>query len=211
MVVRKLFPNFFQTEQPVTNRLQALFGLVPDAPTIPLAVLEKVHDTAALLGPEWYGVFVQQPIRLTTERDASGEVLVINPLNVRRSFITEGTRLVNQRRGNFYQNNWCTKPGFDWRFEDGEWLHPAARGESGNWEMLPVPFTNPADDLAEMVMFYVDLVERNFAAKRLSVTAPTRFVFVRDAFLRLPVDHVWYANLTPQAEQQAAENLAEFV
>jgi hypothetical protein len=78
--------------------------------------------------------------------------------------------------------------------------------------------TTPAEDLAEMVRYYVHSVrdERTWLwpldlskpPVYLWDTSPTRFVYVRDHFLALPENHPWYKRLSPDAEDRAAVNLA---
>jgi hypothetical protein len=192
-------------------------------------------NTIKDLGPEWYGPFLRSPINLWVDRnpggggygngwlrigDTKGDVTALY-----RILIHEGTHASNEYRNWLYENHWCFKPGFDWRKEGETWHHPRQQGakmESGNWETLPVDSrdvsTSPGEDLAESVRYYVHSVknERQFLwpldkskpPLYLWTTSPTRFVFVRDIFLKLPPTHPWYKMLTPAQEQLAAENMA---
>ena len=94
--------------------------------------------------------------------------------------------------------------------------------QPGDWETLPVDAqdvsTSPGEDLAEMVRYFVHSVKDERAylwpldlsqpATYLWTTSPTRFVFVRDIFLKLPPTHAWYKRVLPDQEQLALSHLS---
>ncbi len=196
-----------------------------------LTILSTVHD----LGPAWYGPFLENPVHLWIDRTpgggsfGNGWLRIGDPQDdlsvLYRILIHEGTHASNEYRNWVFENEWCMKPGLDWRLEGKTWVHPRQQGgklQPGDWETLPVDSrdvsTAPGEDLAEMVRYYVHSVKNERTclwpldlskpATFLWATSPTRFVFVRDVFLKLAVSHTWYRQLSPQQEQLAAENLA---
>lgn len=196
--------------------------------------IKTVRDTVGALGPEWYDPFRDRPISLWIDRnpggghygngwlrigDPGGDLSILY-----RVLLHEGTHASNEYRGWLYEEAWCFKPGLDWRKQGDDWVHPRQQGktaEPGNWESLPVDSRDvsiaPGEDLAETVRYYVHSVrnEREFLwpldrtrpALYLWDTSPTRFVFVRDVFLKLPPDSPLYKRLTPEQEKLAAANL----
>jgi hypothetical protein len=206
-----------------------------NARPLTLAEMTTMINTIKDLGPEWYGPFLSRPINLWVDRHPGGGGFGNDWLRIGdpggdlsalyRILIHEGTHASNEYRGWPYETHWCFKPGFDWHKEGDTWHHPRQQGapmQPGNWETLPVDSrdvsTAPGEDLAEMVRYYVHSVknERQFLwpldkskpPLYLWATSPTRFVFVRDIFLKLPPSHPWYKILPPAQEQLAAENLA---
>jgi hypothetical protein len=198
------------------------------------AELLTLRQTLDLLGETWSAPFREKPIHFWIDRTPGGghygnQWLRIgephNDLSVLyRIFIHEGTHASNEYRGWLYENAWCFKNGLDWRKEGDEWTHPRQQGKplhSGDWETLPVDSrdvsTAPGEDLAEMVRYYVHSVREERAylwpldlskpPTYLWETSPTRFVFVRDVFLRLPEDSPLYKRLSPALERRAAANL----
>ncbi len=199
------------------------------------AELTVLTNTTRDLGMEWYEAFRNKPIKLWIDRakgggeygngwlrigDSHGDVSLVY-----RTFIHEGTHASNEYRGWLYENHWCTKPGFDWLLTGDRWVHPRQQGsamQSGDWETLPVDSrdvsTAPGEDLAEMVRYFVHSVKDERAylwpldlskpPVYLWETSPTRFVFVRDVFLKLSPGHPWYKRLSPEQEQLAASHLA---
>jgi hypothetical protein len=200
------------------------------------AELTTLHATAREMGLEWYGPFRNRPLRIWIDRNpgggsyGSGYLRIGDPRGdlstLYRIFIHEGTHASNEYRGWLYENEWCTRPGLDWKkVGDNTWTHPRQQGtimQPGDWETLPVDSrdvsTSPAEDLAEMVRYFVHSVknERAFLwpldlskpATYLWATSPTRFVFVRDIFLRLSPIHPWYKRLSPEQEDLAHSHLA---
>lgn len=203
----------------------------------PLTELEISTMIATIrdLGLEWYGPFRTKPINFWIDRtpggghygdgwmrvgDPKGDVTILY-----RILIHEGTHASNEFRGWPYELQWCSKPGLDWQKVGETWVHPRQQGtamQAGKWESLPVDArdvsTAPGEDLAEMVRYFVHSVknERQFLwpldqsqpATYLWTTSPTRFVFVRDIFLKIPPSHPWYKRLSDADEQLAARNLA---
>lgn len=198
------------------------------------AELQTLHDTVGAMGPQWYGPFRDKPINFWIDRNPGGGsygdswLRIGEPGNdvsvLYRILIHEGTHASNEYRGWPYENQWCMRPGLDWRKVGDTWVHPRQQGQPflpGEWESLPVDSrdvsTAPGEDLAETVRYFVHSVkgERQFLwpldqskpGVYLWDTSPTRFVFVRDVFLKLPPDHVWYKRLSPVLERYAAANL----
>lgn len=198
------------------------------------AELQTVQATAEALGPAWYGPFRTKPISLWVDRnpggghygngwlrigDPKGDVSILY-----RILIHEGTHATNEYQGWPYELVWCTKPGLDWRKQGETWVHPRQQAKPklpGEWESLPVDSrdvsTAPAEDLAEMVRYYVHSVrgeraylwplDQSKPPIYLWETSPTRFVYVRDVFLRLSPTHPLYKQLPPDLEARAARNL----
>ncbi len=200
------------------------------------AELTTLLTTARDLGLEWYGPFRGKPLRIWIDRTpgggsyGDGYLRIGDPRgdmsSLYRIFIHEGTHASNEYRGWPYENQWCFKPGFDWtKVGENTWTHPRQQGtamQPGDWETLPVDSrdvsTAPAEDLAETVRYFVHSVKDERAylwpldlskpATYLWATSPTRFVFVRDIFLRLSPTHPWYKRLSPEQEQLALSHLA---
>jgi hypothetical protein len=197
--------------------------------------IEMLMETLHLLGPAFYEPFRHDPIHTWIDRNpgggsfGNGWLRIGDPGNdvsiLYRILLHEGTHASNEYRGWPYETEFCTRPGLDWRKEDDEWVHPRQQGkphQPGEWETLPVDARDvsvaPGEDLAEMVRYYVHSVrderawlwplDRKRPAIYLWDTSPTRFVYVRDHFLRLPDDHPWYKRLSPDQEARAAANLA---
>jgi len=198
--------------------------------------LNTILSTVRDMGLEWYGPFRNRPLRLWIDRApggggyGSGWLRVGDPGNdlsqLYRVLIHEGTHASNEYRNWPFEQEWCTKPGFDWqKVGENTWQHPRQQGttmQPGNWETLPVDSrdvsVSPAEDLAESVRYFVHSVkneriflwplDQNQPATYLWATSPTRFVFVRDVFLKLPPTHPWYKRLTPDQEQLARAHLA---
>ncbi|NDJ74782.1 MAG: hypothetical protein GYB65_00870 [Chloroflexi bacterium] len=197
--------------------------------------LELISDTARLLGREFYQPFLQHPLHLWIDQHPGGGGFGNGWLRIGepgrdlsvlyRVFLHEATHASNEYRGWPYENEYCTCPGLDWRREGDTWVHPRQQGrppEPGEWETLPVDARDvsvaPGEDLAEMVRYYVHSVrnerawlwplEKSQPPLYLWDTSPTRFVFVRDHFLKLPGDHAWYKGLPADVEARAAANLA---
>jgi hypothetical protein len=197
--------------------------------------IEMITATLHLLGPAFYQPFLNTPIQLWIDRHPGGGSYGNHWLRIGepgrdvsilyRIFLHEGTHASNEYRGWPYENEFCTRPGLDWRKVGDEWIHPRQQGkplQSGKWETLPVDArdvsTAPGEDLAETVRYFVHSVKNERAwlwpldlAKPplyLWDTSPTRFVFVRDHFLALPADHPWFRRLPPDVEARAASNLA---
>lgn len=199
------------------------------------AELNVLITTARDLGMEWYGPFRSKPLSIYIDKTPGGGSYGNGILRfgdpgsdlslLYRIFIHEGTHASNEYRHWPYETQWCTKPGFDWtKVGDNKWTHPRQQGtqmQEGNWETLPVDSrdvsTTPAEDLAEMVRYFVHSVkderlwlwplDQSKPATYLWTTSPTRFVFVRDIFLKLPPTHPWYRQLSPEQEQLAASHL----
>ncbi len=198
--------------------------------------LAALLTTARDLGLQWYGPFRDKRLRLCIDRAPGGGSYADGILRIGdprgdvsalyRIFIHEGTHASNEYRGWPYESQWCTKPGLDWRkVGENTWVHPRQQGSAtqpGDWETLPVDArdvsTSPAEDLAEMVRYFVHSVKNERAylwpldlskpATYLWTTSPTRFVFVRDVFLQLSSTHPWYCRLSPEQEQLAVQHLA---
>lgn len=200
------------------------------------AELALVQETLHLLGPAFYNPFLRRPIHVWIDRSPGGGSYGNGWLRIGdpgddlsilyRILLHEGTHACNEYRGWPYEEQFCTKPGLDWRKVDGEWRHPRQQGrtpEPGEWETLPVDTRDvsisPAEDLAETVRYFVHSVrderewlwplDQSRPPVYLWDTSPTRFVYVRDFFLALPEDHPLYKRLDPAAEQRAAGNLSE--
>ncbi len=196
--------------------------------------LDLLAETLRLLGPVFYRPFGSTPISLWIDRHPGGggygnQWLRIGEPGRDRSvlyriFLHEATHASNEYRGWPYENEFCTRPGLDWRKTGGQWVHPRQQGmpsQPGDWETLPVDSrdvsTAPGEDLAESVRYFVHSVrgERDWLwpldlsepPLYLWDTSPTRFVYVRDHFLALPDDHPWYKRLPPAVEARAAANL----
>jgi hypothetical protein len=197
--------------------------------------IKLLTETLRLLGPAFYQPFLRAPIHLWIDRQPGGGAYGDHWLRIGepgrdisilyRIFLHEGTHASNEYRAWPYENEFCSRPGLDWRKSGDEWIHPRQQGKPplpGRWETLPVDSrdvsTAPGEDLAEMVRYYVHSVknERTWLwpldlsrpPLYLWNTSPTRFVYVRDHFLALPVDHPWYKRLPPGLEERAAGNLA---
>jgi len=197
--------------------------------------LAVLLTTAENLGPEWYEPFRDHPLNLWVDKNPGGGHYGDGWLRIGdpgddvsalyRIFIHEGTHASNERRGWPYENRWCYKPGLDWKKVGNQWTHPRQQGtamQQGDWETLPVDLrdvsTAPGEDLAEMVRYFVHSVRNERAylwpldksrpATYLWDASPTRHVFVRDVFLKLPAKHPWYKRLEPEKEALAARNLA---
>lgn len=198
-----------------------------------LALLDK---TLKLLGPRFYGPFHDHPLHVWLDStqgaggfghgwlrigDPGGDESVLY-----RIFLHEATHASNEYRDWPYEKQFCTRPGLDWRMVDGEWRHPRQQGRlqrPGPWETLPVDSrdvsTNPGEDLAEMVRYFVHSVrderqwlwplDQSQPATYLWDTSPTRFVFVRDYFLGLSADHPWYRRLDEDVEARVRSALFE--
>jgi hypothetical protein len=193
-----------------------------------------LRDTLHALGPAWYGPFRDSPINFWIDRNPGGGSYGNGWLRIGdpgkdlsilyRILIHEGTHASNEYRGWIYEHDWCFRPGLDWVKKGDAWTHPRQQGvppQPGDWETLPVDARDvsvaPGEDLAEMVRYFVHSVkgERQFLwpldrsrpALYLWDTSPTRYVFVRDVFLRLPPDHPWYRRLSAGLEARAAANL----
>ncbi len=198
------------------------------------AELELLVETVRLLGPAFYDPFRRQPLHLWIDRNPGGGsygdgwLRIGDPGNdtsiLYRIFLHEGTHASNEYRSWPYENEFCTRPGLDWRKVGDKWVHPRQQGaphQPGNWETLPVDSRDvsvaPGEDLAETVRYFVHSVrderawlwplDRSRPATYLWDTSPTRFVYVRDHFLALTEDHPWYRLLSPEDEQHAAANL----
>jgi hypothetical protein len=200
------------------------------------AELNTLVSTTRDLGVEWYGPFRARPLSLWVDRTpgggsyGSGTLRIGDPQGdvslLYRIFIHEGTHASNEYRHWPFETEWCTKPGFDWtKVSENTWTHPRQQGTSmqpGDWETLPVDSRDvsvaPAEDLAETVRYFVHSVkderaylwplDRTKPATYLWATSPTRFVFVRDHFLKLPPNHPWYKQLAPDQEQLALAHFA---
>ncbi|HVO68520.1 MAG TPA: hypothetical protein VMT24_00660 [Aggregatilineaceae bacterium] len=196
--------------------------------------LDLLDDTLHLLGPTFYTPFLSDPLRVWLDRTPGGGSYGNRWLRIGepgrdlstlyRIFLHEGTHASNEYRGWPYENEFCTRPGLDWRRAGDQWTHPRQQGkplQPGSWESLPVDSrdvsTAPGEDLAEMVRYYVHSVRHERAwlwpldlAKPptyLWDSSPTRFVYVRDFFLALPENHPWYKRLPPEVEDMAAAHL----
>jgi hypothetical protein len=197
--------------------------------------IDLLAETVHLLGPAFYEPFRRNQLHVWIDRNPGGGGFGNDWLRIGepghdlsilyRIFLHEGTHASNEYRGWPYENEFCTRPGLDWQHINGEWVHPRQQGrppQPGDWETLPVDSrdvsTAPGEDLAEMVRYYVHSVRNERAwlwpldlaqpPTYLWDTSPTRFVYVRDHFLALPVDHPLYKRLTPEQETRAAANLA---
>jgi hypothetical protein len=197
--------------------------------------LAVLYDTVNNLGEAWRGGFTARPLNFWVDKSTPGGggyndgwIRIGDPLGdvsaLYRILIHEGTHASNEYRGWLYENEWCTRPGLDWRKVGDQWVHPRKQGEkpmSGEWESLPTDTRDvsihPGEDLAEMVRYYVHSVKGERAylwpldqskpAVYLWDTSPTRFVFVRDVFLKLPPDGPYYKSLSPILERHAKANL----
>lgn len=196
--------------------------------------LAVLYDTVEKLGPSWYGDFRARPINFWIDRNPGGGgyndgwIRIGEPGNdpsiLYRILIHEGTHAANEFRKWMYETEWCQRPGLDWRKVGEVWQHPRKQDapmQPGEWESLPTATRdvsiNPGEDLAEMVRYFVHSVKAERAylwpldtskpADYLWDTSPTRFVFVRDVFLKLSPDHVWYKTLHPLLERHAKANL----
>jgi hypothetical protein len=192
-------------------------------------------ETLDRLGPTFCGPFQRHRLHIWIDRNpggggfGNGWLRIGEPAHdlsiLYRIFLHEATHASNEYRGWPYENQFCTRPGLDWRKGNDQWVHPRQQGkppQPGDWETLPVDSrdvsTAPGEDLAEMVRYYVHSVRNERAwlwpldlsqpPLYLWDTSPTRFVFVRDHFLALPEDHPWYKRLPPEQEKRAAQNLA---
>jgi hypothetical protein len=197
--------------------------------------LDLLAETLHLLGPTFYTPFLSDPLCVWLDRTPGGGSYGNRWLRIGepgrdlsilyRIFLHEGTHASNEYRGWPYENEFCTRPGLDWRRAGDQWTHPRQQGkplQPDPWESLPVDSrdvsTAPGEDLAEMVRYYAHSVrnERTWLWPLdlskppiyLWDTSPTRFVYVRDFFLALPEDHPWYKRLTPEVEDIAAAHLA---
>ncbi|NLX08887.1 MAG: hypothetical protein GXY36_04470 [Chloroflexi bacterium] len=197
--------------------------------------LALITETLDLLGPTFYRPFQQHPLQLWIDRNPGGGGfgngwLRIgepgdDPSILYRILLHESTHASNEYRGWPYENQFCTRPGLDWRKAGDQWVHPRQQGQPpqpGDWETLPVDSRDvsvaPGEDLAESVRYYVHSVRNERAwlwpldqsqpPLYLWDTSPTRFVYVRDYFLALPPDHPLYKRLPPDVEARAAANLA---
>jgi hypothetical protein len=198
------------------------------------AELAVLYGTLQKLGESWYGGFRSKPINFWIDKNPGGGGYNDgwirigepggDPSILYRILLHEGTHASNEYRGWMYENEWCQRPGLDWRKNGETWTHPRIQDgqhESGEWESLPTDTRDvsihPAEDLAEMVRYYVHSVRAERAylwpldlekpAVYLWDTSPTRHVFVRDVFLKLPSDHAWYKPLHPVLERHARQNL----
>lgn len=205
-----------------------------NARPLTMAEIKILRETTLSLGPVWYAPFRSNPLNLWVDRNPGGghygnHWLRIgdpgkDPTALYRIFIHEGTHASNEYRQWMYEQEWCTKPGLDWKRLGEAWMHPRQQGtamQAGNWETLPVDSRDvsvaPGEDLAEMVRYFVHSVknergflwplDQNKPPTMLWDTSPTRFVFVRDVFLRLSTDHPWYKTLAPDQEMRARVNL----
>lgn len=197
--------------------------------------IAMLTETLRLLGPTFYGPFSRQPIHTWIDRNpGSGHygnhwLRIGEPEDdisiLYRIFLHEGTHASNEYRGWPYENDFCTRPGLDWRRNaNGDWVHPRQQGrepDPGEWETLPVNArdvsTAPGEDLAEMVRYFVHSVRNERAwlwpldlrqpPIYLWDTSPTRFIYVRDHFLALPEGHSWYKRLDPATERSVTANL----
>jgi hypothetical protein len=200
------------------------------------AELTTILTTVRDLGQAWYGPFRNRRLRIWIDQQPGGGSYGNGFLRIGdpggdlsllyRILMHEGTHASNEYRDWPYENEWCTKPGFDWKkVGDSQWVHPRQQGtqmQAGDWETLPVDArdvsVSPAEDLAEMVRYFVHSVKEERAylwpldlsqpPTYLWTTSPTRFVFVRDIFLELPPTHAWYRRLPPEQEQLALSNLS---
>lgn len=232
--------------QPVSERaarLASVYGVHAVGPETQAAArpwregeLALLEDTLRQLGPRFYEPFRSHPLRVWLDT-AHGEggfghgwLRIGDPGRdtsvLYRIFLHEATHASNEYRGWPYEKLFCTRPGFDWRLVDGEWRHPRQQGRlprPGAWETLPVDSrdvsTNPAEDLAEMVRYFVHSVrderawlwplDQSQPATYLWDTSPTRFIFVRDYFLGLEPDHPWYRRLDEHVEKRVRRALFE--
>jgi hypothetical protein len=196
--------------------------------------LALLDDTLDLLGPRFYGPFLAHPLRVWLDRShgeggfGHGWLRIGDPgadtSVLYRVFLHEATHASNEYRDWPYEKQFCTRPGLDWRLIDGEWRHPRQQGRlprPGPWETLPVDSrdvsTNPGEDLAEMVRYFVHSVrderawlwplDQTMPATYLWETSPTRFIFVRDYFLALGADHPWYRRLDDAVEERVRRDL----
>jgi hypothetical protein len=196
--------------------------------------LDLLAETLHLLGPTFYTPFLNDPLCVWLDRTPGGGSYGSRWLRIGepgrdlsilyRIFLHEGTHASNEYRGWPFENEFCTRPGFDWRRAGDQWTHPRQQGkplQPGPWESLPVDSrdvsTAPGEDLAEMVRYYVHSVRNERAwlwpldlskpPTFLWDTSPTRFVYVRDFFLALPEDHPWYKRLPSDVEDMAAAHL----
>jgi hypothetical protein len=198
------------------------------------AELSVLYETMQGMGAAWYGDFRAKPINFWIDKNPGGGgysdswIRIGDPMGdpsvLYRILIHEGTHASNEYRGWMYELEWCTRPGLDWRKVGDQWTHPRIQGgqhQPGEWESLPTDTRDvsiaPGEDLAEMVRYYVHSVrgERAYLwpldlskpAVYLWDTSPTRHVFVRDIFLKLPPEHRWYKPLHPLLELHARRNL----
>jgi hypothetical protein len=196
--------------------------------------LDLLDETVRLLGTAFYSPFLLDPLHIWLDRTPGGGSYGNKWLRIGepgrdlsvlyRIFLHEGTHASNEYRGWPYENEFCTRPGLDWRRAGDDWTHPRQQGrplQPGPWETLPVDSrdvsTAPGEDLAEMVRYYVHSVRNERAwlwpldlskpPIYLWDTSPTRFVYVRDHFLALTEEHTWYKRLPPDIEQAAAVHL----
>ncbi len=195
-----------------------------------------LDETLYLLGSTFYGPFLTKPLNVWIDRLPGGGSYGHQWLQLGepghdlsilyRIFLHEATHASNEYRGWPYETKYCMRPGLDWRREGNRWIHPRQQGsppEPGNWETLPVQTrdvsTAPGEDLAETVRYFVHSVRNERAwlwpldlsepPLYLWDTSPTRFIFVRDCFLRLPPDHIWYRRLADEVEARVASWLAD--
>ncbi len=197
--------------------------------------ISLIADTLRLLGPVFYGPFLRERLTIWIDRHPGGGGYGNHWLRIGdpgrdlsilyRILLHEATHASNEYRGWPYENDFCTRPGLDWRHVGDQWIHPCQQGvpnQPGQWETLPVDSrdvsTAPGEDLAEMVRYYVHSVRDERAwlwpldlskpPLYLWDTSPTRFVYVRDSFLQLPTGHPWYKSLPHALEQRATKNLS---
>lgn len=200
------------------------------------AELAMLTETLGLLGPAFYAAFHDDPIKLWIDRKpggghfGNGWLRIGEPGNdlsiLYRIFLHEATHASNEYRGWPYEKAFCTKPGLDWQKQGDSWVHPCQQGagsHSGEWETLPVDArdvsTSPGEDLAEMMRYFVHSVrnERKWLwpldqtkpPLYLWDTSPTRFIYIRDYFLALSPNHVWYKQLSPEIEARVSANLSQ--
>jgi hypothetical protein len=233
---RKVDARVADNERLLNDYGMRLIETDPKGNSRPLAPAEKhvLRTTMELLGPVWYAPFRDSPINFWIDRNPGGGHygngwLRVGDFNgdlsvLYRILLHEGTHASNEYRGWMYEHDWCTRPGLDWVRKGDEFTHPRQQGRAmlpGDWETLPVDgrdvSTAPGEDLAEMVRYYVHSVKNERAylwpldQKKpplyLWATSPTRHVFVRDVFLKLPPGHPLYRKLPREQEERAAKNL----
>ena len=198
--------------------------------------LAMLSDVLELLGPRFYGPFLEHPLHVWIDQTQGaggfghGWLRIGDPGNdvsvLYRIFLHEATHASNEYRDWPYEKQFCTRPGLDWRMIDGEWRHPRQQGRlqrPSPWESLPVDSrdvsTNPGEDLAEMVRYFVHSVrderqwlwplDQSKPGMYLWDTSPTRFIFVRDYFLAIGADHPWYRRLDDETEERVRGDLFE--
>jgi len=198
--------------------------------------LSILLDTLQKLGPEWYGKFKTKPLNFWIDKNPGGGgynngwIRIGEPGDdpsiLYRILLHEGTHASNEYRGWIYENEWCQRPGLDWRKTGNDWNHPRIQNNpgmavKGEWDSLPTDTRDvsihPAEDLAETVRYYVHSVkaersylwplDQNKPGVFLWDTSPARHVFIRDVFLKLAPDHAWYKMLHPSLERDAKARL----